>query len=206
MITGDSKTGASQTNDLVCRLIKGLAQLGSAPDLDLQMSLTPVDYVSQAIVHLSLQSASVGKAFHLVSPDAVPLPRIVEELQVIGYPMECIDYQQWQARLLKVASSQAENALSPLLFLFTQWKAGSQQSYLETAALVSQGFDAQNTLAGLVGTSITCPRLDSRLLRAYFSYLGLKDVRNDYSEESAQPSTRERESLVYDDYFANCYR
>ncbi|AFZ19715.1 amino acid adenylation enzyme/thioester reductase family protein [Allocoleopsis franciscana PCC 7113] len=210
MITGDSKTGASQTNDLVCRLIKGLAQLGSAPDLDLNMSLTPVDYVSQAIVHLSLQSASLGQAFHLVSPHALPLREMVDEIQAIGYPMEWTNYPQWQAQLLQAASSQSDNALSPLLFLFTEWKTGSQESYLETAALVFQGFDAQNTLAGLVGTSITCPRIDSRLLGAYFSYLGLKDVRNDYSdsedEESTQLLIRQRESVLNNDYFVKRYR
>jgi amino acid adenylation domain-containing protein/thioester reductase-like protein len=169
-ITGHSQTGASQANDLICRLIKGLAQLGLAPNLDLNMSLTPVDYVSQAIIHLSRQSASLGQAFHLVSPHTVSFSQLVQEIQAFGYSIEWTDYKQWQARLINAASEQ-ENALSPLLFLLTEWESGNSLSYLETAALVSQAFDCQNTVSGLVGTDIVCPRVDSRVLQAYFSYL-----------------------------------
>ncbi len=173
-ITGHSQTGAFQTDDLIGRLIKGLTQLGSAPDLDLKMSLTPVDYISQAIIHLSHQPASLGKAFHLVSPHVLPFHQLVKEIQALGYSIKWTDYDQWQAQLLNVASSQTENALSPLLFLFTEWSSENQLPYLETAALVSQAFDCQNTLAGLAGTALTCPPVDTRLLRTYFSYLGLE--------------------------------
>ncbi len=197
-ITGHSQTGASQTNDLICRSIVGLTQLSNAPDWDLKMSLTPVDYVSQAIVHLSRQPASLGKAFHLVSPHALPFRQLVNEIQALGYSIQWTDYDRWQAQLLKVTSSQ-ENALSPLLFLFTEWESENQLSYLETAALVSQAFDCQNTLAGLAGSalgeagrsaaSIACPTVDARLLHTYFSYLGLTQL----PERSTCSSRQERD-------------
>lgn len=169
MIVGHSQTGASNTNDLIGRLIKGIIQLGSAPNLDLKMSLTPVDYVSQAIIHLSQQPESLGKAFHLVSPHVLPFRELVKEIRSLGYSIGWNDYDEWQAELLKVASNKEENALSPLLFLFTEWRAGSQLSYLETAALVSQAFDCRNTLAGLAGTAICCSKVEDKLLSAYFS-------------------------------------
>jgi amino acid adenylation domain-containing protein/thioester reductase-like protein len=167
MITGHSQTGASQTNDLVCRLIKGLIQLGTAPTLDVKMSLTPVGYVSRAIVHLSRQSESLGKAFHLVNAHAVAFRRFVQEIRSFGYPVEWTNYHQWQ-EMLKTASAQKDNALSPLLFLFTEWNS---ENYFETASLGSQSFDYQNTLAGLAKSNIACPTVDSRLLRTYLSYL-----------------------------------
>lgn len=176
MITGHSQTGASPTHDLIGRLIEGLMQMGSAPELDLKMSLTPVDYVSKAIVHLSRQPDALGKAFHLVSPHAVSLKDIVGEIKQFGYPIQWTNYQQWQTQLLQMASGEA-NALTPLVFLFTEWVTGNQESYLETAALVSQAFDCQNTLAGLVGTKITCPIVDQKVIRAYLSYFkGRKSV------------------------------
>jgi len=46
MITGHSQTGVSQTDDMMCRMIKGFIELGSAPDLDLMVNMTPVDYVA----------------------------------------------------------------------------------------------------------------------------------------------------------------
>jgi thioester reductase-like protein/amino acid adenylation domain-containing protein len=173
MVVGHSQTGASQSNDLVCRLIKGLVQLGSAPKLDLRLSLTPVDYVSRAIIHLSQQPASVNKAFHLVTPQPVSLSQIVHELRSCGYPIEWVNYDKWQSLLLQAASVQANNALSPLLFLFTEWGSQNQKPYLETSALVSQAFDCQNTSAGLAEVDITCPPIDTQVWRAYFSYLGL---------------------------------
>ena len=173
MITGHSQTGASQTDDLIGRLIRGLIQMGSAPNLNLKMSLTPVDYVSRSIVHLSLQSTSLGKAFHLVSPHAVSLSKVVHSIRAFGYAIEQTDYEQWQEQLLNVATCQ-ENALSPLMFLFTEWVTGNSESYLETAALVSQSFDCQNTLAGLAKTDIVCPIVDSAVLNAYLSYFNDK--------------------------------
>ena len=171
MITGHSQSGASSVDDLIARLIKGLIQLGSAPDLDLKLSLTPVDYVSRAIVHLAQQPVSLGKAFHLVSPHALHFRELVKSIQEFGYLLQWNDYDQWQAKLLKEASAQADNALSPLLFLFTDWVTGNERPYLETAALVSQAFDYQNTLAGIAGTDIVCPAVDASLLPTYFAYL-----------------------------------
>jgi thioester reductase-like protein len=170
MITGHSQTGASQQGDLIDRLIKGLIQLGSAPELDLNLSLTPVDYVSQAMIHLSQQPDLFGQTFHLVSPEMVSLRQLVDEIRAIGHPIEWMDYSTWQDKLVEVASSQPDNALSPLVFLFTQWVGENQRPYLETAALVSQAFDSQNTLAGLAGTNIVCPSVNSQVIRAYLNY------------------------------------
>jgi amino acid adenylation domain-containing protein/thioester reductase-like protein len=171
MISGHSQSGASNTNDTICRLIKGFIQMGSAPKIDMKLSLTPVDYVCQAIVHLSRQPESFGKTFHLATPYALPWQQLVNEIENFGYPIKAIGYKQWQEQLLEVASSQTENVLSPLLFMFTEWGSENQHSYLETTALAFRPFDCRNTLLGLAGTSITCPPLDINEFRAYFSYL-----------------------------------
>lgn len=168
-IIGHSQTGAAQTNDLIGRLIKGLIQLGNAPKLNLRMNLAPVDYVSKGIIHLSRSPASWGKAFHLVNSHTLPFCQLVEEIRALGYPIQWTDYEQWQAQLLNISFKQ-ENALNPLLFLFTKWNSENQPSYLETAAFISKAFDCRNTLAGL-GESIICPIVDANSLRPYLSYL-----------------------------------
>ena len=58
-ITGNSKTGVWNTNDFMCRMIKCCIQLGSVPKIDGLVDMTPVDYVSQAIVYLSQQKESL---------------------------------------------------------------------------------------------------------------------------------------------------
>jgi len=62
-----------------------------------------------------------------------------------------------------------ENALSPLLSLFTE-KLEKQLTYLETFSLGLQSFDCQNTVNRLAGTAIACPPVDAKLLSTYFSY------------------------------------
>lgn len=168
MITGHSQTGISQTDDLMCRMIKGFIQLGSAPDLDLMINMTPVDYASKAVVHLSRQKESMGQAFHLVNPHSLHLSKFVDEIHSLGYPIQQMAYDKWQAKLLNVDSQ--ENALSPLISMFTERKAENQLTYLETSSLGLQSFDCQNTVDGLAGTPIVCPLLDIRLLSTYFSY------------------------------------
>ncbi len=168
MVTGHSYTGVSQTNDLMCRLIKGMIQMESAPQLDRMINMTPVDYVSGAIVHLSMQPESIGKAFHLNNSHPLHLSEFVSEIRALGYPIEQIPYDEWLSQLLQPDFSR-ENVLRPLSFLLTK-RFEQQLSYLEISLLASQTFDCQNTIDGLIGTSIVCPPVDAQLLNVYFSY------------------------------------
>ncbi|WP_231510392.1 non-ribosomal peptide synthetase family protein [Fischerella sp. PCC 9605] len=168
-IVGHSQTGASQTNDLISRMLKGFIDLKSAPDLDVTLNLTPVDYVSRAIAHLSKQKASIGKAFHILNPQPLPMRKLVMSINALGYPVQLMTYEQWQTKLLDGDIFQ-ENALSSVVSLFTEKISPKQQTYLEISALVSQTYDYQNTLDGLAGTSIICPPVNFKLLSTYFSY------------------------------------
>jgi len=169
MISGHSQTGVCKTDDLVCRTIKGFIQLGSAPDLDMMVSMAPVDYVSHAIAHLSKQKASLGKAFHLVNLRPLPLSKLVDEICTLGYQVKQIPYKRWQAKLANLDISQ-DNALSPLLSLLTNKTSEEHLTYLEVA-LGLGSFDCQNTAKGLAGTAITCPPVNAKLLSTYLSYL-----------------------------------
>jgi thioester reductase-like protein len=169
MLTGHSQTGASQTNDLMCRIIKGMIQLGVAPDLDQWINLTPIDYGSKAIVHLSRQHQSLGKAFHLVNPNALSWRKLFSEIKNLGYPIQILPHDEWKAKLLKLDNCQ-ENALNPMRSLFTE-KAENQMTYLESFLLTAQLFDCQNTLDALAETSVICSPVDTKLLNIYFSYL-----------------------------------
>lgn len=168
MITGHSKTGASKTDDLACRMIEGFVHMGSAPDLDVQLSLTPVDYVSRAIVHLSKQPASLGKAFHLVNLQPLHLSKLVAQINNFGYPVQQIAYDKWQVELVNAKSE--ENALTPIASMFTE-KVTEELTYIELSSMVLQVFNCQNTLAGIAQSAIACPSLDAKLIGTYLSYL-----------------------------------
>jgi amino acid adenylation domain-containing protein/thioester reductase-like protein len=168
MISGQSETGVVQTNDLLSRLLKGLVQLRSAPDLNRNIHMIPVDYVSQAIVHLSLKSASLGKVFHLVNPSPLPFNHLIEQIRNLGYSLEQIAYEKWLTLLLNLDIN-PENALIPLASLLVD-KNNNGASYLEQSLLSHQVFNCDHTLDGLRETSIICPPVDAQLIKAYFSY------------------------------------
>lgn len=162
-ITGHSQTGASNTNDWFCRLIKGCIQLGAAPELDMQIPMTPVDYVSRAIVYLSRQKESAGKIFHPVAPHPVAWNDLINWIQSFGYALQLMSFAQWQEKLRQVSTAR-DNALAPFLPVFS----GLEQISQEGAG--GQQADCRNTLAGLAESSITCPAVNAALLHTYFSY------------------------------------
>lgn len=160
-VIGDSRTGIWNTNDYVCRFIKGCIQLGGMPDQDKVWRLTPVDYVVKAIVHLSRQPTSQGKAFHILTPHHLHQSQLADWVRFLGYELQQISYDQWLAKLIKVAARSPDHALYPLL------------PFLMEQASMTDGepqFDCQNLLDGLAGTAIFCPPVDVKLLSTYFSY------------------------------------
>jgi amino acid adenylation domain-containing protein/thioester reductase-like protein len=168
-ISGHSETGACNTSDHIYRMIKGCIQLGSIPNQDIHLDLSPVDYVSQAIVHLSMQKESLGKTFHLVNPQPLPLREMVNCMRSLGYPIERVSDNQWRSQLFNAGNS-PDNALYPLLSIFSE-EVSDRASDSQSQDSSIQQFDCQNTLTGLAGTSIVCPAIDTNLLSTYFSYL-----------------------------------
>jgi len=165
-ISGHSQTGACNSSDSLYRLLAGCVQLGCVPDGDKRMNVAPVDYVSRAIVHLSRQKESSGKNFHLVNPHSFYLSELVTWIRSIGYPIERVSYETWQAEIVNRAGNSPDHALYPLVGLFSE-----KVSEAEMPQSGTLHFDCQNTLDGLATTDITCPQADANLFRTYISYL-----------------------------------
>jgi amino acid adenylation domain-containing protein/thioester reductase-like protein len=163
-LSGQSQTGVFNQNDLLYRLIIGCVQLGSAPEDKTPLDMIPIDYASRAIVHLSQQSASQGRTFHLIHPHPVDPSVLFDSLQSLGYVIEPLPYDQWRAKLLQIAETSPDHALYPLVSLFP---AKDETQSAETVFT----FDCQNTLNGLAGSEIVCPAIDQSLLHKYFSHL-----------------------------------
>ncbi|MDJ0732572.1 MAG: amino acid adenylation domain-containing protein [Nostocaceae cyanobacterium] len=165
-ISGHSKTGVFNSNDFLYKLIIGCVQLGSAPDIDIRENIVPVDYISQAIVHLSQQEKSLGKTFHLVHPQTLHSDRIIDHIRFLGYAIEQIYYDQWREKLLNITQGSLEHPLYSLVPFFPARQAEEENYYSGFLQ-----FDNQNVINGLVNTSINCPPVDNQLLNVYFSYL-----------------------------------
>ena len=169
MVTGHSHTGIGNPEDLLNRLIKSLIQLGMSPELDLQIDMTPVDYVSQAIVYLSTQFKSLNRAFHLVNPTPFHLADLVTTINQLGPPIQSASYSHWVTLLKNRA-----NALSPLCEVVTETIGHEQITRLEMWLSGTQLFNCSNTLTGLEGSAINCPNNNHTLLKKYLDNLNLR--------------------------------
>ena len=140
--------------------------MGSIPDLDMSVDMTPVDYVSQAIVSLSLNSSQTSP-FHLCNPAPVHWRWLCQHLQILGYTLDYLNYSEWKEQLLAKVFHAPEHPLYPLLPILL--KEAELEDVIKQTRLLQ--FDAQNTQQGLKDTLIKCPPINEELLRTYLVYL-----------------------------------
>jgi thioester reductase-like protein len=208
IITGHSQTGAWNTDDFMSRLIKTWIEVGSAPDLDGATDMTPVDYVSSAIVHLSLSAQALGKVFHLVNPKQIHLRELTAWIRSSGYAIEHVSYDHWRTELLSRAQrfkGQAAHSLVPLFSARTRdepLRGGDHQLQPDARKTVDQigsvmaaqyaarsvKFDDRQTRDALGGSAITCPLVDDDVFARYLSYF----VRTGFLPAPVLPGERQR--------------
>ena len=128
--------------------------------------MTPVDYISKAVVHLSQRKESPGKNFHVLNPQPTDLNQLGDWIRSFGYSLEQMPYDEWRRALIQIDEGSVDNAAYPLIRLF--FESTPQEQMPERTREAS--FDCQNTLAGLAGSSIVCPQVDAQLLSTYFAY------------------------------------
>jgi len=171
LISGHSQTGVCNTDDFINLMVKGCIQMGYFPDVEYMMDMSPVDYVSKAIVHLSRQKESLGKSFHLQHPQPASFKKLIDWMRSFGFPLELVPYDQWQAMLVNNVSS-VENPLYTLRpFLLERWSKEQltiPDLYLQARRPI---ISCQDTLNALAGSSIVCPPIDSQLFMTYSAYL-----------------------------------
>ncbi|KAF2768151.1 nonribosomal peptide synthetase 10 [Teratosphaeria nubilosa] len=97
-ISGHSATGAANAWDLLTALFVESMKLGYAPEVEgWRAEMTPVDFVSKAIVHLGNQTQAKQLVFHLGDPDPVDTSKVFDDLAQLGYPTGRIPWEEWVA-------------------------------------------------------------------------------------------------------------
>ncbi|KAF2192957.1 acetyl-CoA synthetase-like protein [Zopfia rhizophila CBS 207.26] len=97
-ISGHSATGVANAWDLLSALIVESIQLGHAPDVEgWRAEMTPVDFVSKAIIHLSDQTHAEQLIFHLGDPDPVDTRAVFDDLKELGYSTQRLGWDEWVA-------------------------------------------------------------------------------------------------------------
>lgn len=157
IICGHTETGAGNPTDLLFHFLHSCVQLGYTPDMDLDLPMVPVDYVSRAIVALSMQPEAIGRKFHLVTRRTVRLRSLLDCVLSSGIPLHKLSYENWRALLL----SAPDNALATVA-PFVEYMPEYQ---------VERTIDCRNTQNMLKSTGVRCPEITPGLLRTYVSHL-----------------------------------
>ncbi|MGW5652953.1 amino acid adenylation domain-containing protein [Streptomyces humi] len=155
-ISGDTATGACQPADFLWLLLKGCVQAGLYPvDAGLGFDLVPVDYVSAAIVALSLDPAP-HPAAHLASGTRTPLTDLAGHLVGLGYDLAPVSLAQWTRAVERVP----DNAAFPLLGVMALEMAG-------TGGSEEVRFDGTAASAGAAAHGVTLRPLDKEVFRRH---------------------------------------
>lgn len=196
LIVGDSRTGASNVDDFVARMLIGCIQGGYAPGVKSPMDMTPVDFVSRAMVYLSRQPASVGKVFHLLNPRPINWSSIFDMVAAFGYPVKKLPFTAWVDAIEQYANPES-NPLHPLLPFFHIDFARRMLGVSDSAFMALGTADTQQALAP---SAIVCPAIDDDLIYTFlsqFAYNGRLDwepVRRRISAASAIPLSDSHDS------------
>jgi thioester reductase-like protein len=160
-ISGHSKNGSWNEDDLMFSLLAATLALGAAPNLDVILDIVPVDYVSDAVIHISSQPDPFGKVYHLSAAEQTNYRDLLDYIKDQGYPLRTVSYDQWRRDLLELAVHNPENSWNVYLPLIAE---------VDAQVLTMPRFGQENTKAGLAGTSIQTAPLGPELMRAYFRH------------------------------------
>ena len=78
-------------------MMQGCLYTGQAPDVDWDIELTPVDFVSETIVTLTQKMGlSLGKVLNFVNTKTLKFRWLVEWFSAHGYKLEVVPFDTWK--------------------------------------------------------------------------------------------------------------
>ncbi|MGW1868151.1 beta-ketoacyl synthase N-terminal-like domain-containing protein [Streptomyces mauvecolor] len=107
-------TGACDPDDPLWHLLAGGLAVGRHPLDEQAFAVSPVDLVARSVAELMDAPGSVGRAYHLVSPDPVTVRELFALLGEAGWPTEGVPVRQWQRAVALRALDRENPVLSPL--------------------------------------------------------------------------------------------
>ncbi|CAM5400235.1 Linear gramicidin synthase subunit D [Streptomyces alboniger] len=170
-VTGDSRSGACNTETAICSLFKMVAETGLAPDIALPMDFVPVDHLAASIVHIATHEPA-GRTYHLTNPCPALLGDVLDRMRAAGYILRRLPYARWVDELVRHVARNPTSATAPFVSLCVdrghQADITVKEMYLEdTFPRLSR----QNTARALRDSGLACPPVDTALLDRYLRYL-----------------------------------
>lgn len=195
-IFGEASTGwypQGQTNvsglfyDIFKTIIETQIALYSGAHYD----ITPVDYVSRAILFLALKKGSYFETYHLTNPDIKRYFDVVNVVKSLGYDIEIVSQLEYRRMLFeKCLQYRGEEYKSVTTKAFRWWFLREQFDFNESCvtvcdltqkALSSSGIQCPSIGADLIGTYI-----EDCIRKKYFSVLPNNGMKNGTTHSPAR--------------------
>ncbi|MEU2038944.1 thioester reductase domain-containing protein [Nocardia niwae] len=102
-IMGDSRTGRYPFSEVSVKgayydILKTMIETGETMLTPVHWDITPVDYVSAAIVHIATQRPTYRETYHLTNPDIRRYYDVVRYVQRAGYEVDLVPLEEFHRR------------------------------------------------------------------------------------------------------------
>ncbi|XP_077966537.1 uncharacterized protein LOC120348546 [Styela clava] len=95
-VSGDRVNAGWNSSDFNLLVIRASILTGVWPDINWSVEMTPVDFLSNAIVQLSQNfSIAMHKVFHLVNPKAIDSSVLFFMICAAGYELQMVKFDDW---------------------------------------------------------------------------------------------------------------
>ncbi|MFI6218912.1 amino acid adenylation domain-containing protein [Nocardia salmonicida] len=164
LISGHTRTGVGAAQGF-WNMIRSIAVLGIAPTaMDTDIELVPVDYAAESITRIATGTQPVGRTFHIVNNQHVPVRMVLDSLRSRGHQITAVSADEFRTRLRNEASVRASVGDFSLAGAALLSESG------EWTARRTMTFDDSNTRSALAGTRTNRPSVDSAVLERYLAY------------------------------------
>jgi FkbH-like protein/thioester reductase-like protein len=173
-----SRTGVFSSQDLSVIFLKTVFKHRIMPH-SRAFDVAPVDWVSRALVTISLQPDSIGQVFHLVHPQPIAVENLRRGSALAGFNLRFQSLEQWLKDVSIAAKEDTEHPMATLTPILEMQGAKNLMRILNLAPPVS----VENTLKALEGTYTTCPPLERKQLEIWFDGFRQEDILPSLSQD-----------------------
>ncbi|KAI7884445.1 L-aminoadipate-semialdehyde dehydrogenase [Mucor mucedo] len=163
-ILGDSRSGVTNTDDFIWRLLKGCVELGYIPAISNSVNCCAVDYVASVVAGAAYHDAESTKlgVLQVTHPSGFTYNEMFGTLLTYGYQVQQTEYIDWRNKLMEYTLKSQDHSLFPLLhFVLDDLPTSTKSAQLNDS----------NTQAVLALDNIKQPLMGDDLLGLYYAYL-----------------------------------
>ncbi|KAK6439710.1 large subunit of alpha-aminoadipate reductase [Oleoguttula sp. CCFEE 5521] len=120
-VMGDAKTGVSNTDDFLVRMLKGCVQIGSRPDVGNTINMVPVPHVAKLVLAMSMHGEK-GTVAHVEAHPRLTMNEYLGTLREYGYDVPLETYDSWKKKVeqyVEAGGAKEELALLGLYHMVT---------------------------------------------------------------------------------------